>query len=335
MNAPAGLPPLPTVADVEDAASRLRGVAVRTPLLESPLLNEKLGGRLLVKAEPLQLTGSFKFRGAYNRISRLSAEERSRGVVAFSSGNHAQGTAYAAKICNTPAVIVMPADAPAIKIANTRAYGAEVVLYDRYREDREAIGNRYARDRGMTLVPPFNDPYIISGQGTVGLEILMQCAERDIIPDAVLAPASGGGLISGISLAVKSRLPECSVHCGEPDRFDDIALSLQAGEIRSHDGKGQTFCDALMAPHPGDITFGVMARNLSSSLTATDAEVETAMATAFHYLKLVVEPGGAVALAAVLNGKIPCANRTVVAVASGGNVDSALYSAIISRTPPV
>lgn len=335
MNAPTKLPQLPTIADVEDAAKQLRGVALPTPLLESPLLNERLGGRLLVKAEPLQLTGSFKFRGAYNRVSRLNAEERKRGVVAFSSGNHAQGTAYAAKICNVPAVIVMPADAPAIKIANTRAYGAEVVLYDRHREDREAIGNRYARDRGMTLVPPFNDPYIISGQGTVGLELVAQCSERDIIPDAVLAPASGGGLVSGIALAVKSRLPDCAVHCAEPDQFDDIALSLQSGQIKSHAGKGTTFCDALMAPHPGDITFGVMAANLASSVTATDAEVETAMATAFHYLKLVVEPGGAVALASVLNGKVPCANRTIVVVASGGNVDSALYSTIIGRASAI
>lgn len=335
MNAPTKLPPLPTIADVEDAARQLRGVAVRTPLLESPLLNEKLGGRLLVKAEPLQLTGSFKFRGAYNRISRLSPEEKKRGVVAFSSGNHAQGTAYAAKICGTPAVIVMPADAPAIKIANTRAYGAEVVLYDRYKESREEIGNRYARDRGMTLVPPFDDPYIISGQGTVGLEILAQCAERDVTPDAVLAPASGGGLISGIALAIKSRLPDCQVHCAEPDKFDDIAQSLRSGQIQSHDGSGKTFCDALMAPHPGDITFGVMSANLAPGVTATDAEVETAMATAFHYLKLVIEPGGAVALASVLNGKVPCANRTIVVVASGGNVDSALYSAIIGRTSPV
>jgi threonine dehydratase len=335
MNAPAGLPILPTVADVEDAARRLRGVAVRTPLLESPLLNERLGGRLLVKAEPLQLTGSFKFRGAYNRISRLSAEERQRGVVAFSSGNHAQGTAYAAKICNAPAVIVMPADAPAIKIANTRAYGAEVVLYDRYKEDREAIGNRYARDRGMTLVPPFNDPYIISGQGTVGLEILAQCAERDITPDAVLAPASGGGLVSGIGLAVKSRLPGCAVYCAEPHGYDDIDQSLKAGKIVSHSATEPTFCDALMAPHPGDITFGVMSQQLAGAVSATDAEIETAIATAFHYLKLVVEPGGAAALASVLNGKVPCANRTVVVVCSGGNIDSALYSTIISRTPPV
>lgn len=334
MNAPAKLP-LPTVADVEDAARQLRGVAVRTPLLENPYLNERLGSRLLIKAEPLQVTGSFKFRGAYNRISRLNPEERKRGIVAFSSGNHAQACAWAAKITNTPAVIVMPSDAPKIKISNTRAYGAEVVLYDRQNEDREAIGRRYSEERGMTLVPPFNDPYIISGQGTIGLEIAAQCAERDIKPDAVLAPASGGGLISGISLAIRDRLPGTDVYCAEPDQFDDIDLSLKAGRIVSHAGKGTTFCDALMAPHPGDLTFGVMNANLKGAVSATDAEVETAMATTFHYFKLVVEPGGACALASVLNGKLSCANRTVVVVTSGGNVDSALYSAIIGRASPV
>lgn len=334
MNAPAKRPVLPTVSDVEDAARQLRGVATRTPLLENRYLNERLGGRLLIKAEPLQVTGSFKFRGAYNRISRLSAEERQRGIVAFSSGNHAQACAWAARLCKTPAVIVMPADAPAIKIANTRAYGAEVVLYDRHSEDREAIGRRFSAERGMILVPPFDDLFIISGQGTTGLEIAAQCAEADIVPDAVLAPASGGGLVSGIALAVRDRHPGCEIYCAEPHRFEDIALSLAAGEIRKHDGSGQTFCDALMAPNPGILTFGVMSAELRGAVAATDAEVETAMATAFHYFKLVVEPGGAVALAAVLNGRVPCANRTVIAVASGGNVDSALYSAIIARTPP-
>lgn len=335
MSTPAKLPALPTVSDVEDAARRLHGFAVRTPLLESQVLDEKLGGRLLIKAEPLQITGSFKFRGAHNRISRLDAEERRRGVVAFSSGNHAQAVAWAAKIHGAPAVIVMPSDAPAIKIANTRAYGAEVVLYDRYKESREAIGQRYAVERGMTLVPPFDDPYIISGQGTVGLEIAEQCAERGVTPDAVVTSASGGGLVSGTALAIQDRLPGCAVYCAEPHRFDDIAQSLQAGEIRSHDGTGNTFCDALMAPRPGDITFAVMRARLAGGVSVTDAEVETAIATAFHYFRLVVEPGGAAALAGVLSGKVPCAGRTVIAVASGGNIDASLYASIIGRTPPL
>jgi threonine dehydratase len=335
MNAPAKLPALPTVSDVEDAARRLHGLAVRTPLLASQMLDEKLGGRLLIKAEPLQITGSFKFRGACNRISRLDTEERRRGVVAFSSGNHAQAAAWAATLHGAPSVIVMPSDAPAIKIANTRAYGAEVVLYDRYKESREDIARRYAVERGMTLVPPFDDPYIISGQGTIGLEVAAQCAERDVTPDAIVAPASGGGLISGIALAIKDRLPGCAVYCAEPHGFDDIALSLQAGQIRSHDGTGNTICDALMAPRPGDITFGVMRTHLTGAVSVTDAEVETAIATAFHYFKLVVEPGGAAALASVLFGKVPCAGRTVVVVASGGNIDASLYAAIVARTPPL
>lgn len=336
MNAPVSLPSLPTVEDVEDAARRLRGVAIRTPLLESPLLNERLGCRLLVKAEPLQTTGSFKLRGAYNRISRLGPEERQRGVVAFSSGNHAQGCAYAAKLCGAPAVIVMPSDAPAVKVANTKAYGAEVVLYDRWTEDREAIGRKFATERGMTLVPPFDDFHIIAGQGTVGLEIAQACAEQNIQPDLVTAPASGGGLIAGIALAMKSRHPGCAVYSSEPADFDDIARSLKAGTRQvNQPNSGKSFCDALLAPSCGDLNFGVMKPTLAGGLSATDAEVEVAIATAFHYLKLVVEPGGAVALAALLAGRVEIKGRTVIAVASGGNIDGALYSAILGRAKPV
>lgn len=327
---------LPTINDVEDAARQLRGVALPTPLCESPLLNERLGCRLLVKAETLQLTGSFKFRGAYNRISRLNAEERKRGVVAFSSGNHAQGVAYAARLCGTPAVIAMPSDAPAIKIANTRAYGGEVVLYDRWKESREAIAARYQQDRGMTMVPPFDDPFIACGQGTVGLEIAAQAAERGLRPDVVIAPASGGGLISGISLVMERHHPQAAVYAAEPASFDDIAKSLASGRIEKNAADAQpSFCDALMAPSPGQMTFGIMKRTLAGSLTATDPEVETAMATAFHYLKLVIEPGGAAALAAILAGRIPVAGRTIVVVASGGNVDASLFSQVLSRTAPV
>lgn len=336
MNAPIQTAPLPSISDVEDAAKRLRGVSRITPLLESPLLNERLGWRLLVKAECLQLTGSFKFRGAYNRISRLTPEERARGIVAFSSGNHAQGAAYAAKMCNAPAVIVMPADAPAIKVANTRAYGAEVVLYDRYKESREAIGQRYAGERGMTLVPPFDDPYILCGQGTIGLEVAAQCAERDILPDIMIAPASGGGLISGIALAMQSRLPSCQVYSAEPHGYDDVARSLASGRIEKNPADlPATFCDALMAPAPGNITFGVMQPILKGGLSATDAEIETAIATLFHYLKIVVEPGGAAGIAALLAGRIGMKGRTAVAVASGGNIDPDLYARILSTAKPV
>ncbi|MBP7064245.1 threonine/serine dehydratase [Ferrovibrio sp.] len=336
MNAPANLPPLPTLADVEDAAKQLRGVALPTPLCESPLLNDILGCRLLVKAEPLQLTGSFKFRGAYNRLSRLNSEQRQRGVVAFSSGNHAQGVAYAAKLCGTPAVIVMPSDAPEIKVANTRAYGAEVVLYDRWKESREAIAVKYQQERGMILVPPFDDPHIICGQGTVGLEVDAQLAERGLKPDIITAGSSGGGLISGIALVMATRHPNCQVFAGEPADFDDITRSLASGSKQKVAADAPpSFCDALMAPTPGDITFAVMRRLLKGGITATDAEVEVAMATAFHYLKLVIEPGGAAALAALLHRRELIRGKTVVAVASGGNVDAALFSAVLARTPPL
>lgn len=336
MNAPVTLPPLPTVTDVENAAKRLRGVALPTPLCENPLLNEILGCRLLVKAEPLQLTGSFKFRGAYNRLSQLNADERKRGVVAFSSGNHAQGVAYAARLCGTPAVIVMPSDAPKIKIANTRAYGAEVVLYDRWKESRDGIANKYVQERGMILVPPFDDPHIICGQGTVGLEVDAQLAERGLKPDIIAAGSSGGGLISGIALVMEARHPKILVYAAEPANFDDITRSLIAGSKQKVAADAPpSFCDALMAPTPGDITFAVMRRILKGGITATDAEVEVAMATAFHYLKLVIEPGGAAALAALLHRRDEIKGKTVVAVASGGNVDAALFSTILSRTAPI
>jgi len=336
MNAPVTLPPLPTVADVEAAAKRLRGIAAPTPLVESPLLNEILGCRLFVKAETLQLTGSFKFRGAYNRLCQLSADERKRGVVAFSSGNHAQGVAYAARLCGMPAVIVMPSDAPQIKVANTRAYGAEVVLYDRWKESREGIATKYMQDRGMVLVPPFDDPHIICGQGTVGLEVDAQLAERGLVPDIITAGSSGGGLISGIALVMESRHPKTEVYAGEPKDFDDITRSLSAGSKQKVAADAPpSFCDALMAPTPGDITFAVMRRVLKGGITASDAEVEVAMATAFHYLKLVIEPGGAAALAALLHRRDMIKGKTVVAVASGGNVDAALFSQILARTAPI
>jgi len=336
MNAAATVPMPPTIRDVEDAARQLRGVALPTPLCESPLLNDRLGCRLLVKAETLQLTGSFKFRGAYNRISRLDAAERKRGIVAFSSGNHAQGCAYAAKLCGTPAVIVMPSDAPKIKIANTRAYGADVVLYDRWTESREAISAKYVDERGMTMVPPFDDAHIASGQGTVGLEITAQLAERGLRPDIVIAPTSGGGLISGISLVMEQRHPKARVYGAEPAAFNDLARSLASGKIeRNAPDAPPSFCDALMAPSPGNITFGIMRRTLAGSLTASDAEVETAMASAFHYLKLVVEPGGAAALAAILAGRAEIRGQTVVVVASGGNVDAALFSQVLGRTQAI
>lgn len=320
----------PDFESVADAQRQIAGQATVTPLLESPLLNAQLGGRLLVKAENLQRTGSFKFRGAYNRIARLSPEQRRAGVVAFSSGNHAQGVAAAARIVGTPAVIVMPADAPAIKIANTRAYGAEVVVYDRARDDREAIGRRIRDERGAVLVPPYDDPYIIAGQGTVGLEIAAQARDAGIAVDAVAACASGGGLVAGIALALERTCPGAAVHVCEPAAFDDHARSLAAGERVANAPGGQSICDALLAATPGEITFAINRRLLSGGIGVSDDEVLRAMGVAFRDLKLVVEPGGAVALAAALSGRLPVAGRTVVVVCSGGNVDPSVFARALS-----
>ncbi|WP_158045092.1 threonine ammonia-lyase [Skermanella pratensis] len=316
---------LPGYADVAAAAGRLAGRAVLTPLLESPLLNDALGCRLLVKAEALQRTGSFKFRGAYNRISLIPEAERPRGVVAFSSGNHAQGVAAAARMLGLGATIVMPSDAPAIKIANTRAWGAEVVLYDRWTEDREAIGARISTETGATLVRPYDDPYVMAGQGTIGLELADQAAAAGARLDAVLAPCGGGGMISGIALALAERLPEVAVHAVEPEGFDDTRRSLAAGRRLSNDPGAASFCDALLAAQPGELTFAVNAAHLAEGFAVTDAEVCRAMSVARDHFKLVVEPGGAVALAAVLAGRIPAPGAVLAVVCSGGNVDPLVY----------
>jgi threonine dehydratase len=317
---------LPTFADVEAAARRLAGHAVLTPLLESPLLNDRLGGRLLVKAEVLQRTGSFKFRGAFNRISLIPEAERPRGVVAFSSGNHAQGVAAAARFLGIPATIVMPSDAPAIKVANTREWGARVVLYDRWKEDREAIGAGISAETGATLVRPYDDPYIMAGQGTIGLELADQAGAIGARLDAVLAPCGGGGMISGIALAIAARCPGTRVYAVEPAGFDDTTRSLAAGERLSNAAGASSFCDALLAPMPGELTFAVNSTHLAGGFAVTDAEVAAAMAVARDHFKLVVEPGGAVALAAVLSEKISIAGKTMAVVCSGGNVDPEVYA---------
>ena len=316
---------LPTIADVEDAARRIKGFAVLTPLLESPMLNRQLGGRLLVKAEPLQRTGSFKFRGAYNRLSRLDEARRKAGVVTYSSGNHAQGVAHAAQLLGVPAVIAMPSDAPAIKIANTRAYGGEVVLYDRYRDNREAVGAKIAAERGATLVPPYDDPHIVAGQGTVGLEIAEQAAMAGAKLDAVLVCCGGGGLVAGTALALAAKAPGVPVYAVEPAGFDDTTRSLNSKTRERNDPEARSICDALLAPMPGELTFALNSRLLAGGLVVTDDEVRRAMAVAFSYLKIVVEPGGAVALAAALTGKIALSGRTIAVVCSGGNVDPKAY----------
>jgi threonine dehydratase len=324
---------LPTAADVRDAAVRLAGVVRQTPLVGDTPLDAQTGGRVLLKLEPLQHTGSFKLRGAYNRLVQLSAAERSAGVVAFSSGNHAQGVAWAARRLGVAAAIVMPADAPRAKIDNTRSLGAEVVLYDRQRESREDIASRLATERGATLVPSFDDPHIIAGQGTLGLELMTQAAAIDAIPDDLLVCCSGGGLVSGCALAAKDLSPSTRVFSAEPAAFDDARRSLEAGRrIRNSPG-ARSICDALQAPSPGVLTFALMQRLLSGGLAVNDEEVRAAMAWAFRHLKLVVEPGGAVALAAVLSGKLVMRGRTVAVVLSGGNVDTDVYCEALA--PPV
>ncbi len=319
----------PKFADIEAASRRLAGRAVFTPLLESPALNARCGGRILLKAETLQRTGSFKFRGAYNRLSLIPESERAAGVVAFSSGNHAQGVAAAAQLYGIPATIVMPADAPAIKVENTRGYGAEIVLYDRNSEDRAAVAGAIAEERGATLVRPFDDSGIIAGQGTCGLEIVAQAAAMDAKLDAFLVCCGGGGLSAGCALALHEGAPQAELYTVEPEGFDDTARSLSVGERQSIDGKGRSFCDALLSPQPGELTFAINHRLYTRGLVVSDAEVAAAMAYAFRVLKLIVEPGGAAALAAILAGRVELAGRTVAATLSGGNVDAELYSRVL------
>jgi threonine dehydratase len=323
--------PLPvTPADIDAAAKVIAPYAVRTPLLSSPVLSARVGANVFLKPELLQRTGSFKFRGAFNKLSSIPQDKRSGGVVAFSSGNHAQGVAAAAQILKMQATIVMPADAPVSKVERTKSYGAEVVLYDRDKEDREAIARGIAEKRGATLVKPYDDPFIIAGQGTAGREIAEDMAALGIVPDIVVAQASGGGLIAGISTAVKAKFPQAQMIVAEPKDYDDHALSLRAGKREAHHAKHRTICDALMAEMPGEITFAINSKLLAGGVTASDEEVGAAIALAFRELKLVVEPGGAVGLAALLSGRLDAQGKNVVIVLSGGNVDADLYAKLIA-----
>ena len=319
-----------TPADIDAAAKVIAPYAVRTPLLSSPTLDALTGARVFIKPETLQRTGSFKFRGAFNKLSSIPMAARGGGVVAFSSGNHAQGVAASAQILGMQATIVMPTDSPLSKRERTKGYGAEVVLYDRYTEDREAIAAAIARPRGATLVKPYDDAFVMAGQGTVGLEIAQDMATLGIVPDIVSAQASGGGLIAGIATAVKARFPQADIIVAEPAGFDDHARSLRAGHREAHDNDQKTLCDALMALIPGELTFAVNKQLLAGAVSATDAEIGAAMAFAFRDLKLVVEPGGAVALAALMSGRFDARGKTVVIVMSGGNVDADLYGRLIN-----
>lgn len=311
---------------IRAAAERLEGHARRTPLLSSPFLDDIAGRRVWVKPECLQHTGSFKFRGGYSALSALEPDTRAKGVIAFSSGNHAQGVALAAKMHDTTAVIVMPADAPALKIANTRALGAEVITYDRETEDRAAIGDTVAQERGLTLIKPYDEPQVIAGQGTTGLEIAQQAAENGIEKADVIVCCGGGGLSAGIALALEADAPHLRMRTAEPAGFDDAARSLVSGGIVSNNAMAGSICDAIVTPAPGEITFPIMKRLAGPGLVVSDDEAMQAMAQAFLRLKLVSEPGGAVALAAALFRKDEIEGDDVIVTISGGNVDPALFA---------
>jgi threonine dehydratase len=318
------------IAMIEAARDRLSGRVRRTPLLSSPFLDEIAGRRVFIKPECLQHTGSFKFRGAWSAISALAPDVRARGIIAFSSGNHAQGIALAAQLHDIPSVIVMPMDAPRVKIENSRAFGAEVVLYDRATEDRDAIGASLSEERGLTLVRPFDEPLVIAGQGTVGLEIAEQATEEGIEQADVLVPTGGGGFASGVALALEARAPGLRVRTCEPVGFDDVARSLSAGSIERNARLTGTLCDAIITPQPGNITFPILSRLCGPGLAVTDEEALHALILAFNRLKIVAEPGGAVALAAALfHGET--LGDTVIAVVSGGNVDADIFNMAMAR----
>ncbi|MEE4300002.1 MAG: threonine/serine dehydratase [Pseudomonadales bacterium] len=322
----------PTPEDVLDTARLLRPHVVRTPLLENADLNDRVGGRVLLKAEPLQHTGSFKFRGAMSRLLQLTEAERAAGVVAFSSGNHGQAVAAAGARLGIDVRIVMPESAPAVKLERTRDRGARATTYDPSGpRTREEIAAEIAEREGRVLVPSYDDPYVIAGQGSAGVEVFETLAARDLVADAFLICCGGGGLTAGCALARDALGAEATaIHTVEPAGFDDHARSFVSGEREGIDPDATTFCDALKSPTPGELTFPVTRERVASGLTVDDDEVEDAMRFAFEYLRLVVEPGGAVALAALLAGRIPSRDRTTVVMLSGGNVDATLFSAVIA-----
>jgi threonine dehydratase len=323
--------PLPGIDDIRNAAARLAGHAVRTPLLTSSYLDAVTGARVLIKAECLQRTGSFKFRGGYNAVASLDPEIRARGVVAVSSGNHAQGVAEAARLFGVPSTIVMPADAPAAKLARTRRSGATVVTYDRAREDREAVAAKVMAERGGVLIHPYNDASVIAGQGTVGLEIAADVEAMGLVPDVVAVPCSGGGLGAGVGVGMRATFRDCAVALVEPEGFDDYARSLREGRILANSSQSGSICDALMAVSPGSIGFALNLASNTRAVAVNDAEALAALAFAFNELKLVVEPGGAVALAALLTGRLDARGKTVAIVLSGGNIDGDLLARALAE----
>lgn len=315
----------PDFNDVRDARARIAGRIRQTPTLRSPMLDRQSGATVLVKAEPLQMTGSFKLRGATNAVLQIPPSARPAGVVTHSSGNHAQAVAAAAAAAGLQATVFMPADAPIIKRERTAAWGATIHDYDRRRDDREALARNFAAATGATLVPPFDHPHVIAGQGTLGLELAEAAAAQQLALDLLLAPAGGGGLIAGCALAFAALSPGTRIYAVEPEGWEDTGRSLRSGQRETAAGDGSLLCDALLSLRPGAITFPINQRLLAGGLTVTDTEVLAAMDFAFRELKLVVEPGGAVALAALLAGRLPVAGRAVGIVLSGGNVDPETY----------
>jgi threonine dehydratase len=316
------------IADIRAAAERLQGVTVRTPLLQNAELDRVAGGTVLIKPECFQPIGSFKIRGAYNLLSQLTPEQAAKGVVAWSSGNHAQGVALAGKLLGIHAAIVMPEDAPEAKLESTRRLGGEIITYDRYTEDREAIARKIAAERGAEIVPSYEDERIIAGQGTAGLEIAEQAGEMGLVVDNLLVCCGGGGLTAGCAIALHAIFPDAAVYTVEPEDFDDTARSLDGGERVANSPDARSICDALLTDTPGKLTYDVMREHVTAGLTVSDAEVREAMRFAFRNLKVVVEPGGAVGLAAVLAGKVDTAGKTTAIIFSGGNVDAELFASI-------
>ena len=321
---------LPTYEDVLAAAARIAGRVVHTPMLRNALLDERTGATVLVKPEPLQRTGSFKLRGATNATLKLSEQQRAAGLVTHSSGNHGQAVACAAASVGTHATVFMPADAPAVKVDSTRRWGAEIVQYDRLRDNREALSGAFSERTGAALIPPYEHPDVIAGQGSAALELVADAKAAGLVLDALLVCTGGGGLIGGCALAMSGAAPNAKVIAVEPEGWDDTGRSLAEGHRVANPPGGSMLCDALLAPTPGELTFAVNQAHVAGAVAVSDSDVLAAMAFAFTHLKLVVEPGGAVALAALLSGRYQAKGQVVGIVISGGNVDPAVFSRALS-----